>query len=160
MQPEVLVPKPSYLISFFGGVVGMIVFFSVIFTAPAFTLPLIDLPRLLGGIFTSNLDVALWLGFWIFFLAGVFFFAPFLVYIWAKLPGKRIGYSGAFLKGFIWGLILWVVSGLLLPLIGLLTRAAGIDNPGFFALNAGLRERWCCFLLIFSLVWLWRSLRQ
>jgi hypothetical protein len=138
MEPETLIPKPSYLISFLGGVVGMVLFFSVIFLAPSLGFPMVDLPRLLGGIFTSNLDVALWLGFWIFFLTGVLFFAPFLVYMWAKLPGKRIGYSGALIKGFVWGLILWVITGLLLPLVGLITRVGGLENPGFFAINAGL----------------------
>lgn len=138
MEPEVLIPKPSYLISFLGGVVGMIMFFSILFIAPALGLPDLQLPWLLGGVFTSNPTVALWLGFWLFFLAGVVFFAPFLVYVWAKLPGKRIGFSGAILKGFLWGLILWVFSGLLLPLVGLLTRVESLENPGLFAAGAGL----------------------
>jgi hypothetical protein len=138
MEPQTLIPKPSYLITFAGGVIGMVLFFSVIFLAPSLGLPFIQIPWLLGGIFTSDQIAALWLGFWLFFLTGVFIFSPFLVYMWAKLPGKRIGYSGAFLKGFLWGIILWILTGLLLPLIGVITRVQGIDNPGFFALGMGI----------------------
>jgi hypothetical protein len=115
----------------------MLLLGALIYLAPVFGFPFIDFPLLIGGLFTPNPDVALWLGFWLFFLVGVFLFAPLLAFFWASLPGRNIGFSGAAVKGLVWGFILWILSGLLLPLLGLLNRIDGLGNPGLFGLNAG-----------------------
>lgn len=117
----------------------MLLLSASIFLAPVFGLPFIDIPHLLGGIFTPHTEIALWLGFWLYFLIGVFVFAPLLRFFWADLPGNAVSFGGALAKGLIWGIILGVVSGLLLPLLALLNRlpAETVANPGFFALNFG-----------------------
>jgi hypothetical protein len=137
IHPTTLQPKPSIPVAILGGLVATILLSALIFLAPTLGFPFIDFARLIGGIFTSNEEVALWLGFWLFFLPGVVIFPPLLVGMWLKLPGPAIGFWAGLLRGLILGLVLWLVSGLLLPFIGELNQLP-IENPGFFALATGL----------------------
>lgn len=137
IKPATLVPRPSPSLAILGGAVAMLLLSSLLQLAPVLGLPFIDLPRLIGGIFTANSEVAFWLGFWLFFLGGVFVFPPLLVWAWPSLPGPNRGFIGALVKGLFWGLILSVVTGLLLPLFGLLNQLDDLTNPGFFALGMG-----------------------
>ena len=137
IKPGTLVPRPSPFLAILGGAVGMLLLNSLLHLAPVFGLPFVDLPRLIGGIFTVNSDVAFWLGFWLFFLGGVFVFAPLLVWIWPYLPGPGQGFTGALVKGLLWGLILWIVTGLILPVLGALNQLAALPAPTFFALETG-----------------------
>jgi hypothetical protein len=138
LKPEVLNPRPSIFMAILGAWVGMLLLTTLLFLGPALGVPLIDIPRLVGGIFSANEDVALWLGFAIFFLTGVMLFGPALAYFWIEIPGRNVGFTGATLKGLIWGLILFVLTGVLVWVAGLLNRSPGIENPGFFALNLGI----------------------
>lgn len=138
LKPETLNPRPSIFLAILGGWVGMLLLSALLYLAPALGFPLIDIPRLIGGIFSTNADIALWLGFALFFLTGVLLFSPALAYFWMDLPGRNVGFLGAILKGLVWSLILWVVLGLLLPVIGFLNRLPGMENPGLFALNLGI----------------------
>jgi hypothetical protein len=141
VEPHALNPKPSMMLALLGGVVAALLLSALIYLAPVFRLPFIDIPLLIGGIFTTVADTALWLGFWIYFLIGVFIFAPLLRFLWTDLPGDAVSFGGALLKGVLWGVTLGIISGLLLPLFGLLNRlpAGEVANPGFFALNQGFR---------------------
>lgn len=138
IHPEILVPRPSTFLSILGGLVGMLLFSALLHLTPVFGFPLIDFAALIGGVFTANPQVAFWIGFLIFFLTGVFIFAPLLGFFWPLLPGRRIGFGGAIIKGLLWGILLWVASGLLMPLVGAINRLAEIENPGFFVLGNGL----------------------
>jgi hypothetical protein len=138
MHPTTLQPKPSIFAAILGGLVATILLSALIFLAPTFGFPFIDFARLAGGIFSRNDEVAFWLGFWLFFLPGVLLFPPLLVGLWLKLPGAAVGFRGGLLKGIIWGLVLWLVSGLLLPFMAELNQLP-MENPGFFALATGWR---------------------
>ena len=139
IRPAVLQPQPSMLLTLVGGLVATLLVSALLFLAPVFGFPFIDVPRLVGGILTADPTVAFWLGFWVFFLAGVLCVAPPLALSWAFLPGSNTGFIGALVKGLLWGLILFVVGGLLVPVCGGLNQLPdhGLRHPGLFALGAG-----------------------
>jgi hypothetical protein len=138
LRPVVLTPTPSYLIILPAGVVATLLMSAVIYAAPMVGLPLIDVPRLVGGIFSGHDTVAFWLGYWLMFLAGVFVFAPLLVASWTLLPGENLGLANAALKGLTWGGILWIAAGLLLPLGAAINQLPDVRNPGVLALGHGV----------------------
>lgn len=140
LRPVALTPKPGVLLSLLGGLVAMLLLSALIFLAPVLGFPFIDLPRIVGGLFTESPAAAFSLGFWLFFLVGVFVFAPLLSVVWMVLPGRGVGIRSALVKGLAWGLALWVASGLLLPAFFALNRlgeAALGPNPGLFAIRTG-----------------------
>jgi hypothetical protein len=110
------------------------------FLAPTFGFPFIDIPHLMGGVLTDSPRAAFWLGFWINFLPGVVIFAPALDLAWDFLPGPAVGLRGALIKGVLWGTTLWVLSGLMLPVVGWLNRLDPSVAPrvGPFALGTGV----------------------
>jgi hypothetical protein len=113
---------------------------SLLYLGPAFGFPLVDYALMTGGIFTTNSEVALWLGFWLVFFTNALIFGPVLVYFWPSLPGRHVGLAGPLLKGLVLSLIMFIVSGLELPLMGFLNRLVPqeVQNPGLFALNLGI----------------------
>lgn len=139
VKPAPLNTQPSLVLTTVGGVVGTILLSALIHLAPALGFPFIDVPRLVGGIFTGDPTAAFWLGFWLFFVVGWLVFAPPLSVAWSMLPAEDVGFTGAAAKGALWGAALWALSGVLLPLFGALNRLPGaaLEPPGFFALGAG-----------------------
>ncbi len=137
-KPGPIVIQPPILLSTLGGVVGILLFTALLYLAPLAGSAVIDYPRLIGGIFTPQPETAFWLGYAIFFLIGWLLWPPIMAMYWSSLPGDDIRFTGALQKGLLWGAALWVVAGLLLPLLGLLTRAEGVANPGFFGIEAGI----------------------
>lgn len=133
-----LTDHPSLIPTSLGGAAATILLSALLFLAPVFGFPFIDFPRLVGGLFTADPETAFGLGFGLFFITGWLIFAPALAFAWKALPGDDVRFTGALLKGVLWGLILWGLSGLLLPLFGAWNRLEGLQNPGFFALGTGL----------------------
>ncbi len=100
----------------------------------------VDLPLLLGGALSSDSSTIFDVGHVIFVVAGVFVLPLPLALLWPLLPGDRSTFGGALVKGALWGLVLSVVTGILLPLLGLLGRTAdtSFSDPGPFALALGV----------------------
>jgi hypothetical protein len=140
VRPHTLNPKPALELALLGGVVAALLFSALIYLAPLLGDPLIDIPHLIGGLFTTQAGIAFWLGFWIHFLMGVFLFPPLLSSLWNTLPGNAVSIGGAALKGALWGGALWLIMGVLLPILGMFNRlpARELANPGFFALDLGI----------------------
>lgn len=138
VHPTELNPTPSLLLLAIGGVLGTILLAALMNVAPAFGFPSMDVPLLIGGIFTTSETAAFWLGFAIFFFFGAFVFAPALSLAWMRLPGRGVGFGGAILKGALWGGVLWLLGGLALPLLAYVNRLQQVDNPGLFATGLGL----------------------
>ncbi|MDP8960510.1 MAG: hypothetical protein M3N32_02660, partial [Actinomycetota bacterium] len=63
-----------------------------------------------------------------------------LALLWPLTPGDRFTFRGALVKGALWGLVLSLFSGILLPLLGLLSKVPdfGFWDPGPLALGLGL----------------------
>ncbi len=137
-RPVALINHPSLLLATLGGAVAVLLLSALLFLSPVFGFPFVDFPRVMGGIFTADPEGAFWLGFTIFFVGGWLVFPFLLVAAWSLLPGENEGFIGALVKGLLFGLGLWVFSGLVLPLAGWLNQLDGLENPGFFALGAGV----------------------
>lgn len=140
IRPVQLNPKPGITLTLLGGGVGAVLLSALVFLAPALGVPFIDIPLLVGGLFTASVPSAFWLGFWLNFAVAMLVFGPALTIVWPMLPGSGNGLAAAVTKGLAWGLALWVLSGLLLPLLAVLSQldASVMRNPGFFALSTGV----------------------
>lgn len=136
IRPLTLNHSPSAGVLVLGGMTGMLLMMALLFLFGTADSALFDLPRLIGGIFTTNSGAAFWLGFWLFFAGGVLAFPLLLRMGWNSLPGEDVGFAGALVKGLLFGLALWLLTGLILPLLALINRL-GIDSPGFFGLEHG-----------------------
>lgn len=135
--PRTLQEHPPPLLAFVGGATGTVLIAACMQLAPAFGLPLLDLPRLTGGAVTSAPGLALGIG-WTVFVIGGAIAAPLLLSLaWPRLPGAETGPAGALLKGAAFGTAMWVLSGLVLPVLGALGRLGDAEGLGLFARHAG-----------------------
>ena len=141
IRPTVINARPGIILPVLGGFAGTVILTAGIFLAPAVGFPFIDVPHLVGGVLSSDPTVALWLGFWLHFLAGAVLFPVLFGILWASGPGPMTGIVGDIIKGVVWGSVLWVISGLLMPVAGWLNRLdPGVfEHPGFFAFALGWR---------------------
>ena len=139
IRPSVLNPRPGLVLPLLGGWVGTLILSAGIFLAPALGLPFIDIPHLMGGIFTDSPTAAFWIGFWLNFIAGAFVWPSVLSVAWPMLPGSGVGVLGAIVKGLGFGVGLWILSGFLLPVAGWLNHLGPdvVRSPGFFAIRTG-----------------------
>jgi hypothetical protein len=139
IRPSALNPRPGLVLPLLGGWVGTLILSAGIFLAPVFGLPFIDVPHLVGGIFCDSPTAAFWLGFWLNFIAGAFVFPSLFAVVWPMMPGSGVGILGATVKGLGFGVALWVLSGVLLPVAGWLNRLPPdvVQRPGFFAIHTG-----------------------
>lgn len=139
-KPGAIEPGVSFVAALIGGVPGLILFLSMLYLAPSLGLPLVDIPRILGGIVAPNPDVAFWIGVAGFLPFSLLVTPGLLVFLWTYLPGRNVGFPGAAIKGALWSIALWVIEGLLLGIGGALSRIPGPERPpaGLFGLNAGL----------------------
>ena len=140
LRPLVLNPRPGLVLTLLGGWVGTILLTASMLAAPAFGLPFIDVPHLVGGILFASPTAAFWAGFWANFFVGLIVWPSILAVAWPMLPGWNIGVLGSAIKGIALGIGLWMLSGLLLPIAGWLNRLdpSLVQPPGFFAMNAGV----------------------
>jgi hypothetical protein len=129
--------QPPVLLTTLGGAVGVLLFTAVLHLAPLTGSAMIDYPGLIGGVFVPQPGAAFWLGFGMIFLVGWLLLPLVIAMTWGKLPGDNLRFTGALQKGLLWGAGLWVAAGLLLPVLGVLTRPEGVANPGFFGVSAG-----------------------
>jgi hypothetical protein len=123
-----------------GGLTGTVLVTASLRLAAALGVTVVDLPWLLGSILTRNPGTAFDVGHAIFTVVGILVLPLPLALLWPLIPGDRFTFRGGLLKGVLWGLGLAVLTGMLLPLLGLLSRAAGVGffDPGPFALALGL----------------------
>ncbi|MDX1665322.1 MAG: hypothetical protein R3272_16130 [Candidatus Promineifilaceae bacterium] len=138
VKPSVMQPRPALLLLLLAGATATILITALLYLAPAFGLPLVDLPLLVGGIFSEDRDVALGLGYAIFFLSGTFLI-PFLLGVaWSRLPGDPVTFPGAVLKGLLFSIGFFILSGLTIWVLGWLNQIDALEVGGPFALNQGL----------------------
>jgi hypothetical protein len=139
LRPAALNPNPSALLATLGGAAGTVLLIALLFLSPALGIPFVDVPRLVGGVFTPDPAAALWLGSAVFFLGGWLVFPVGFAMAWPLLPGgAEVTFPHALVKGLLLGAILAVVSGLLLPVLGWINQLEALENPGFFALGEGV----------------------
>lgn len=137
IRPHALRPLPSQLVTLLGAINATILYTAMLNLAPAVGLSFVDVPRILGGLFIGGAEASFWLGYALLGAVGIVLVPPILVQLWPTLPGNPLTFPGAALKGLIAGAALWIVTGLTLPLLELLSRAPVETTYGFFGLSAG-----------------------
>ena len=140
-QPLLYKPHPSlFPVMLLGGLTGTVLVTAGIRVASSRDVAVVDLPLLLGGVFSRDAQTAFTAGHTLFLLAGVLVLPLLLAALWPFAPGDRFTYRGALIRGAIFGLGLFVLTGILLPLLGGLSRLPDADalEPGPFAVGLGV----------------------
>src|SRR4051812_28568239 len=86
IRPTVINARPGIIIPIIGGFAGTLLLTAGMYLAPIIGLPFIDVPHIMGGIFTSNATAALWIGFWLHFLNGALIFPILFGLFWPIIP--------------------------------------------------------------------------
>lgn len=140
-RPVARLTRPSPILAALGGTVGTLLMAAVLHLTPVWAAmagpTVVDLPSLIGAVFAGSAAVAFWLGWALFFVLGAWILPQSLAFAWPVLPGRSDGILAAVGKGVLWSLGLWALTGLLLPVLGLVARVEGLANPGLFALGQG-----------------------
>ncbi len=139
--PLLYKPHPSlFPLALLGGLTGTVLVTALLRLAAALGVTVVDLPLLLGGVLSSDRSTVFGVGHAMFVVVGVFVLPLSLALLWPLLPGDRFTFRGALVKGALWGLVLSVFTGILLPLFGLLSKTpdVGFSDPGPFALALGV----------------------
>jgi hypothetical protein len=139
--PLLYKPHPSlFPVMLLGRITGTVVLTASIRLASALDVAVVDLPKLLGAVFSSDPGTAFATGHAVFVAAGVLVLPLVLGLLWPFTPGDRFTFRGALMKGALFGLVLFALAGILLPLLGLLSRLPGVGllDPGPFAVRLGL----------------------
>jgi hypothetical protein len=137
VRNDIMIGRPSLITATLGGAAGAILSGAVLQVARAAGAAAPDLPLLAGGLLTTAPGTAIWLGWLLHFLGGWLLIPVVLVAGWHALPGGDESVAGALLRGAIAGGVVWIGTGLALPLLSALTRVEGVAAPGLFALDAG-----------------------
>jgi hypothetical protein len=136
--PLLYKPHPSlFPLALLGGLTGTVLLTVLLRLAAELGVTVVDLPLLLGQVLSSTASTSFDGGHAVFVVAGVFVLPLPMGLLWPLTPGNRFTFRGALVKGALWGLVLAVFTGMLLPLLGLLGKA-GFSDPGPFALALGL----------------------
>ncbi len=139
--PLLYKPHPSlFPLALLGGLTGTVLVTALLRLAAALGVRVVDVPLLLGGLLSSNPSTVFDVGHAMFVVTGVFVLPLVLALLWPLTPGDRFTFRGALVKGALWGLVLFLFAGILLPLLGVVGKAAnsGFSEPGPFALALGV----------------------
>lgn len=119
-----------------GGFLGTLAFTILMYAAPTMGLPPMDLPTLLGTMFTTNMSLAFALGLVMHFLIGSVILAlVYSLFVADVLPGP------SWLRGVTYGVAVWLVAmAVVMPMIGAvhpLVASGMMPAPGFFVSSMG-----------------------
>ncbi|MBW3639918.1 MAG: hypothetical protein KY451_08730 [Actinobacteria bacterium] len=140
-EPLLYKPHPAlFPVMLLGGLTGTVLLTAAIRLASSRGVAVVDLPQLLGGVFAEDAQTAFTAGHTLFLIAGVLVLPLMLAALWPFAPGDRFTYGGALIRGAIFGLVLFALAGVLLPLLGGLSRLPGVDalDPGLFGVGMGI----------------------
>ncbi len=126
--------------AFFAGVTASVLQAALIALAPALGLPLIDVARIIGGIFTADPESAEVAGYAIFIANGVLVVPLAFTQWWRYLPGDDVAFRGAIVKGLLLAAAISVMLVVLLPLLALVSKLPGdaLTQPDALALGDAL----------------------
>ncbi len=140
--PLLYKPHPSlFPVMLLGGFTGTVLLTAVLRLASSLGVAVVDLPTLLGSVFSADPGTAFAAGHAVFVAVGVLVLPLVLGLTWPLTPGDRFTFRGALVKGALFGLALFALAGILLPLVGVLSKLSAVSfiEPGPFAAGLGLR---------------------
>ncbi len=126
--------------AFLAGIAAAILQAALISLAPALGLPLIDVARITGGVFTTDAVAAEVTGYAILIANGVLVIPLAFTQWWRYLPGDDVAFRGAMVKGLLLAGTISVVLAVLLPLLALVSKLPGdaLTQPEAFGAGDAL----------------------
>jgi hypothetical protein len=140
-QPLLYKPHPSlFPVMLLGGFTGTVLLTAALRLTSSLGVAVVDLPELMGGVFSAEASTAFTAGHTLFLLAGVLVLPLLLAVLWPFAPGSRFTFRGALIRGGIFGLGLFALTGLVVPLLGGISRLPAVSflDPGPFGVGLGL----------------------
>jgi hypothetical protein len=140
-QPLLYKPHPSlFPVMLLGGFTGTVLLTAALRLTSSLGVAVVDLPELMGGVFSGNRSTAFTVGHTLFLVAGILVLPLLLALLWPFAPGSRFTFRGALIRGGIFGLGLFALTGILVPLLGALSHlpAVSLLEPGPFGVGLGL----------------------
>jgi hypothetical protein len=140
-QPVLYKPHPSlFPVMLLGGFTGTVLLTAALRLTSSLGVAVVDLPLLMGGLFSGDRSTAFTAGHTLFLVAGIIVLPLLLAALWPFAPGSRFTFRGALIRGGIFGLGLFVLSGLLVPLLGGISQVSAVSflSPGPFGLGLGV----------------------
>ena len=134
-SPLLYKPHPSlFPLALLGGFTGTVLVTAFLRLTESLGAAVVDLPSLLGSALSENPNTGFDVGHAIFLITGIFVLPLPLALLWPLTPGDRFTFRGALVKGALFGLALAVLTGMLLPLLGAMSKAdgRGFWDPGPF----------------------------
>ncbi len=121
--------KPNVGRAILGGFVGTLVMTMIMYAAPMMSMPKMDIAAMLGSMLNGGQMPALMSGPWLMGMMmhlfdGIIIFPLIYAFLLFRiLPGSP------WLRGVIWGLILWLLSqGMVMPMMGMGVFSANAPN--------------------------------
>lgn len=109
MRNTMVLERPSVILATLGGAAGVLFFGAAVAVSAAAGASPPGITEALGGP---------WIGGIVTFLVGWLVLPSLLVAGWKALPGAPASLGGALLRGLLFGAAVWVLAGLILPLLG------------------------------------------
>ncbi len=131
--------------AFLAGLAASLLQTALISLAPALGLPLIDVARIIGGVFTADPTSAGVTGHAIFIATYVLVVPLAFALAWRYLPGDDVTFRGAIVKGLLLAVPLSAGLALVLPPLAALSQLPGdeLTNPdGFGIADAIVGSAW------------------
>jgi hypothetical protein len=139
-SPLLYKPHPSlFPVALLAGFTATVILTALLRLAAAFGATVVDLPQLIGSVFSADPATVFAVGHTVFVVTGVFILPLAMALLWPLTPGNRFTFRGALVKAALFGLALFALAGVLLPLLGILSTLpdVGFAEPGPFALGLG-----------------------
>jgi hypothetical protein len=140
-QPVLYKPHPSlFPVMLLGGFTGTVLVTAALRLASSRGVGVVDLPLLMGGLFSGDRSTAFTAGHTLFLMAGIGVLPLLLALLWPFAPGEHYTFGGALVRGAIFGLALFLLAGVLVPVLGLLGRSPDVSflDPGPFGAGLGI----------------------
>jgi hypothetical protein len=140
-QPLLYKPHPSlFPVMLLGGFTGTVLLTAALRLTSSRGVEVVDLPLLMGGVFSGDRSAAFTAGHTLFLVAGIGVLPLALAALWPFAPGSRFTFRGALIRGGIFGLGLFVLAGILVPLLGAVSGLPAVSflDPGPFGIGLGV----------------------
>jgi hypothetical protein len=140
-QPVLYKPHPSlFPVMLLGGFTGTVLLTAALRLTSSLGVAVVDLPLLMGGLFSGDRSTAFTAGHTLFLVAGIIVLPLLLAALWPFAPGSRFTFRGALVRAGIFGLSLFVLTGILVPLLGAASHlpAVSLLEPGPFGFGLGV----------------------
>jgi hypothetical protein len=139
--PLLYKPHPSlFPVMLLGGFTGTVLVTAGLRLTSSLGVAVVDLPALMGGVFSQDASTVFAAGHTLFLVGGILVLPLVLAGLWPFAPGSRFTFRGALLRGTIFGLGLFVLTGVLVPGLGAVSQLAGVSSlePGPFGADLGV----------------------